>query len=797
MLGELNFAEIEKKWQNKWEEEKIYHFDEKSNKKIYSIDSPPPFTSGKLHMGHVLSYAYFDFLARYKRMNNFNVLYPQGWDCQGFPTELKVEKKYGRGLGRDEFKKKCVEWTEEFIGRMKEQMKMMGFSPDWRYEYKTMSPEYHRKVQYSLLKMYEDKLVYRGEHPVFWCVDCGSAIAKAETEELERETWLNFLKFKREDGEGEVIIATTRPELLHACVAVIVNPTDDRYSKLVGKKLIVPIYGQKVEVKTDAAVDKEFGTGIVMLCTFGDKQDVIWAYKFNLPIIKPMDVHGRLINAGKFNGMKVFDAKEAVVDELTKQGYIDKRTKLKQVIKIHDRCKKAIEFLPSTQYFIKQTEYKEKIVDAAKKMKWIPSFTLQYLLDWADNLEWDWVISRDRIFGTPLPFWICEKCNKEVPADINKLPVDPALNSAPIGACPSCGGKLIGEKATCDCWVDSSITPLVVAGWPDKTIDGALPVDLRPQGTEIIRTWAFYTIFRTLALTGMPPFKNILIHGMILGPDGKKMSKSLGNVVEPNDVVEKFSADAVRQWAAMSGALAKDRPFSDKDALYARNFMNKLWNASKFIQKSIQDYQEGEIKLEVQDKAILSKLNKLINKYTKGIEECDFYTSMSSLYEYFWHEFCDYYIEGIKHRIYQPENETSKRTAQFVLKTVLENSLKLLAPISPHITEEIYREIYSKKSIHLSEWPVEKNEWKSEDSEKMAEMLNVLVSEIRKYKGTKKIPLNGDIEIVKIKIPQKYEMMFRNIERDLKAITKTKNIELNIGETKGNIEKYPEIEIGF
>mgnify|MGYP005848942325 CR=1 FL=1 len=802
MLGTYDPKGIEPKWQRRWEELGIHRFDERDVKRpIYSIDSPPPFTSGDLHMGHVLSYAYFDFAARYRRMAGFNVFYPQGWDCQGFPTEVKVEAKYGRRLRPEEFRKRCVEWTEEYIKRMRGQMVAMGFSPDWRYEYKTMAPEYHRKVQLSLLRMYENGLVYRAEHPVFWCTHCASAIAKAETEEYERSTELNFIIFATDaTHEKHITIATTRPELLHACVAIFVNPNDDRYRELVGKTARVPLYGREVKIMADPDVDPTFGTGIVMMCTFGDKQDVVWTYRHGLEPVRAMDEHGRLLNAGEFTGKSVEEAKKEIIEKLRAEGLVVKQEKLVQRVKIHDRCSRPIELMLSKQWFIRLKGFEESVKAAARAMRWIPEFTLQYLIDWANYIEWDWVISRDRIFGTPLPFWNCRKCGEIVTPSESQLPVYPQTDPAPLPACPKCGGELEGEKATCDCWVDSSISPLIISGWPENEGLHALiyPATLRPQGTEIIRTWAFYTIYRCLQLTGKPPFKEVLINGMVLAPDGKKMSKSLGNVISPDRLLEQYGADAIRQWVALSGALAKDRPFSYKDIQHARLFLNKLWNAGKFVEKALEGFdmkgvREAELKLRPVDRWMLSRISRLVRQNTEGYDNYDYFAVITSLHEFFWHEFCDFYLEEVKHRLYQPEKygAESKRAAQFTLYTVMLETLRMLAPIAPHICEELHQELFAKsegrRSICAGPWPKCVEKRIDADAEKSGELLKAVLAEVRKFKAGNRLPLNADVSLVRIRTPEPERV--EQIREELEAAGRARKIEVSRGDFKVEVQR--------
>jgi len=794
MLTDWKPKEIEPKWQKKWIELKAHEFDpEDSKKPVYSIDTPPPFTSGKLHMGHMLSYSYFDFAARYKRMKGFNVYFPQGWDCMGFPTETKVEKKFGR-LPRDEFEKKCIEFSNENILLMREQMKAVGFSPDWRYEYITMSPEYKKMVQLSLLKMFDKGMIYRGEHPLYWCPNCVSAIAKSETEDEDRDTKFNFLKFATSaNAEGFVTIATTRPELLHACVASFVHPDDERYKELVGKEITVPIFGQKVKVIADKEVDPKFGTGIVMMCTFGDNQDVIWTYRHKLPVIVSMDQFGKLLNAGEFTGLKTAEAKEKILEKLKTDGVLLKQEPLKQTIKIHDRCKKPIEMLRSKQWFCKTVGYEEKLKDAASKMKWVPASSYQYFLNWVNHIEWDWVISRNRVFGTPMPFWNCA-CGYSLAADVKSLPVNPLKDPLPTQACPKCGGKLEPETTVADVWVDSSISPLVISKWEqdEKFFAKTYPCTLRSEGIDIIKVWYFYSLHRCLWLTGKAPFKEVLNNGMVMAPDGKKMSKSLGNEIKPDVIIESYSADAGRQWAALFGVESNYKPFIEKDIKFAKSFIIKLWNASKFVEKSLEGFDpktaKAKMKLRSVDKAILSRVNLLASENATRYDNYEYYPLINSIHEFFWHDVCDFYLEEIKHRLYQPEKfgEESKLAAQYTLYTVLLYTLKTLSPISPHVTEEIYESIYQKHekdaSLAQSAWPVSSAEFDDEKSTQSAALLTEILSEVRKFKAANKLALNEDIASVSISTPN--PELVELVKEEITEAGKAKKIDVTKGELK-------------
>ena len=768
MLQQRYERNIEEKWQTVWEENGTYRFDENDTiKPIYSIDTPPPFTSGELHMGHVLSYSFIDFVARFKRMNGFNVYYPQGWDTQGFPTEVKVEKKYGR-LPPIEFRQKCIEWTLEMIARMKSQMNSMGFSLDWKFEYKTMDPGYHRKVQLSLINMYKDKLVYRDKYPVYWCPRCVSAVAKAELDDEEKTGTLNYIKFTGPDGE-ELKIATTRPELMPACVAILFNPEDERYKHLEGKTVKTAL-DKEVPAFSDKEVEKEFGTGLLMVCTFGDKMDVVWMHRYKLPLYEAIDRYGKMQNAGELNGIKVEEARKKVIELLGNK--VIKRESTKQTVKVHDRCKTPVELLPSLQWFADIKTTAKRIKAMAEKIKWVPEFGISYLIDWVEGAEWDWVISRQRVFGTPLPFYYCD-CGATASAEENELPFYPEKAK---GKKCECGKEMKPETSTCDCWVDSSITPLMISGWPDeKKMKKFYPTSLRPQGVEIVRTWAFYTIYRSgVALTGVPPFETILLNGNVLAPDGKKMSKSLGNIISPADLLRDYPTDAIRQWAALSGAMAKDRPFSYEDIKYAKSFLTKVWNAARFIETATKEKIEVQPELGIIDKWIIGRLNTTIEECTTHLEKFEYHYAITKIQSFFWHDFCDNYLEYVKHRVYSGQN----KAAVYTLRKVLLESIKLLAPFAPHISEEIYAELFGKKeSIHRVPWPEPGDQFKAEVAK--VEVLNNIVSQLRQYKAKNKLAQNAEIEAIRLSLPEELD---GELVDELSKISKIKKIDMIKGE---------------
>mgnify|MGYP005837554581 FL=1 len=751
----------ESKWQNKWQKDNIYRFIGNGTKPGYIIDTPPPYPTGATHMGHVLNWTYIDIIARFKRMQDYDVLFPQGWDCHGLPTEVKVEEIHNIKKGdvpRDEFRKMCVDLTSENIKQMKEQMISLGFSQDWSSEFVTMTPEYMKRTQLSFLKMYHEGLIYRGIHPVNWCPRCETAIAFAEVEYHKNETYLNYLEFPAEEGEEGVLIATTRPELLSACVAVVVHPEDERYKELAGKRLEVPLFGRSVEVITDAEVDPEFGTGAVMICTFGDKTDVLWVNKYDLDIIEAIDEQGIMQDvSGEYCGLSIKECKEKIIEDLKKEGYLKKQENVEQNVGLCWRCKAPIEILVKNQWFVAVKDLIEDVKHTTDEIKWTPEYMETRLLNWTGSMDWDWCISRQRIFATPVPVWYCSKCGKVHIASEDMLPVDPTQDK-PEGKCKCGNGEFIGETDVLDTWMDSSISPLSITGWPDENFKNYYPTSLRPQGHDIIRTWAFYTILRCKALTGERPFDEIVVNGMVFGEDGYKMSKSRGNVISTEEVLENYGADALRLWAANSFP-GSDVPFAWKDVKYGYKFLRKFWNAFRFINMHIEGFEasmgEEEIieNLNSMDKWILSKLNRLTVDVTNSIESYTFANAVNKIQAFIWHDFCDEYIEAVKYRLYGDSAELaiSKEVAQYTLKTVILTSLKLLAPLTPHFVDEIYSYMSPEDvSIHKTLWPEVNKKLISERAEETGIVGVELIGEIRRFKSGSKMSLNAPIKTLNI-----------------------------------------------
>jgi len=761
---DYNPLEVEPKWQRRWDELGIHQFKRDDMKSpTYVIDTPPPYPSGEFHMGTALNWTYFDIVARYKRMRGFNVLFPQGWDCHGLPTEVQVEKRYGIRKGdlpAEKFRDLCVKLTTENIAHMKEEMNSFGFSIDWSTEYRTMDPSYYSKTQLSFVQLYKKGLIYRGEHPVNWCPRCETAIADAEVEYGKRKTMLHYIRFKIAGESGELMIATTRPEYLPACVAVAVHPEDQRYRKHIGKKLEVPPFGQAVEIIEDEEVDPAFGTGVVMVCTFGDKTDVRWVNRYKLPVIKLIDEKGRMTEAaGKYSKMTVEEARRAMVEDLRAAGLLAKQEELVQNVGVCWRCKTAVEILAKPQWFMRVLALSDKVLEEARKVRWVPEHALTRFIDWTKSMDWDWVISRQRIFATPIPVWYCTGCNQPIVADEKQLPVIPSKDMPPVEKCPSCGNQSFQpDPDVLDTWMDSSITIAVHAGWPE--IDPRLfPADLQPNGTDIIRTWDYYLMVRHLALFDRAPYRTVLINGMVLGSDGRAMHKSLGNYVDSTKARDKYGADALRQWAAIGASTGSDIPFSWKDVEFAYRFMRKFWNAVRFasphLNPDIAKLDAGKISFRPVDRWLLSRLNRLIKNVTGWLEDFQFNKALGEIHNFVWHELCDMYIEEVKHRLYSGD-KTSEAVAFTLYHTVL-TSTKLLAPFAPHFAEEIYQTFFAgsekKPSIHVTKWPEADESAIDESAEKLGEIANAVISALRQFKSTKKLALSSEISGLEIYTP--------------------------------------------
>jgi valyl-tRNA synthetase len=743
----------ESKWQAKWKEWKIHRFDPYSSAPVYSIDNPPRYTSGSLHLGHATGYSMIDFAARYHRQRGWNVFFPLCFDVNGTPTEVKVEKKHNitkLSIPRQEYIKLCSEFAQSFIAEMTHQFEVLGTSMDESIYYQTDMPQYRRITQISFLRMLKKGLVYKGTAPVNWCPRCITALADAEVEHAENVTKLNFIKFARKDGQGDVLIATTRPELLSTCQLIAVHPEDASHQDLVGKEVVVPLYGRVVRIIADAKVDPAFGTGIVMICTIGDKDDLEWVRKHNLRLEDAIDEQGRMTEwAGKYAGLRVKEARAKVIEDLKEQGILVKQEELPQSVSVCWRCHEPIEYLSRPQWFLKTLQYKEDVLRVAEELHWFPEFMKVRLQDWVDSLEWDWVLSRQRYFATPIPVWECTACGEVVPAKEEDCYIDPTVVEPPVDQCPKCGGDLLACQDVFDTWMDSSVSPLYNTFWmrDEKKFQKMYPMSLRPQSHDIIRTWAFYTILREHLLTGQRPWNDIMIHGFIMAPDGTPMHTSLNNVIDPTPILKEYGADAMRYYACTC-ALGEDNAFREKDVVHGRKFCTKLYNMGKFVGSVVKQKPYIRDELKATDKWILSRFTKTLKQATLDYDNYQFDKVMREVEQFAWHEFADHYIELVKHRI----NDPNDYVVRYTLYTVMLGIVKILAPLMPHVTEEIYQENFAKldrsKSVHVSKWPIPI--FYDPTSEKKGVLAKDVTAAVRTWKSDRKLALNESLESIEI-----------------------------------------------
>jgi valyl-tRNA synthetase len=698
-------AEAEPRWRDDWAEGDLYTYAD-DDRPDYVIDTPPPYPTGNLHVGNALGWCYMDFVARYQRLQGKDVLFPQGWDCHGLPTEVKVEENHDihrTEVSRETFRELCIEHTEEQIEAMKETMGLLGFSQDWSHEFRTMDPDYWGETQRSFVQMCEQDQVYRDEHPVNWCPRCETAIADAEVETVEREGTLYTVTFPGVDGAEDIDIATTRPELLPACVAVAVDP-EGAFADRAGETVEVPIFGQQVEILADEDVDETFGTGAVMVCTFGDKQDVTWWQRHDLPLRAVLTEDGHLTDdAGAFAGHAIDEAKAEIASALEGAGHLQTEDPTDQQVGTCWRCDTPIEILSKKQWFVEVDT--DAVLDRAQEVEWVPEHMYGRLEEWTEGMEWDWVISRQRVFATPIPAWFCQGCGHVHVADESDLPVEPT-DETPDLDCPECGATdWRGETDVMDTWMDSSISPLYVRGWPDTEFE---PVHLREQGHDIIRTWAFYTLLRTAALEDEKPWETALVNGMVFGEDGHKMSKSRDNFVQPEAVVDEHGADAFRQALALAGQPGTDVQFQPKEVTSAARFQNKLWNVTNFATQHA-DERTPEMDSPAYrdaDAWILARAGETAATVADHMDDYRFDVALRAVREFVWHDLADDYLELVKGRLYEGR-PGERNAARHALFRTLSMSLRMLAPFAPFVAEEAYDQLPVAGSVHEGTWPEE------------------------------------------------------------------------------------------
>ncbi|MFH1237227.1 MAG: valine--tRNA ligase [Candidatus Aenigmatarchaeota archaeon] len=772
---DYDFRESEERLQKFWEHEGVFKFNPDSEKPIFSVDTPPPTVSGKMHIGHAFSFSQQDFVVRYKRMRGFELFCPFGTDDNGLATIRLVEKMTGKKekfMTRKEFIALVLETLKQIRPTYIRDWKRIGMSCDWSVYYTTIDDHCRRISQKSFIDLFKDGRVYRKRTPFMWCPECRTSIAQVELKDEQKESHFVYMRFDTSIGE-QITIATTRPELLPACVMVHVHPHDERYKKFIGAKAKIPFFSREVGIMANADVDPAFGSGAVYHCTFGDMDDVEWLERYRIPAIEIMGKDGRLNElAGKYAGLKSNEARNAIIDDLKAENRIEKIEKITHVVNTHERCATPVEILMTEQWFIRYLDLKGEFLKAGSEMNWFPPYMRSRYDNWIKGLKWDWNVSRQRSFGVPVPVWFCEKCSNIMLPEETDLPIDPTIDK-PKHAC-KCGSRSFsGDPDVLDTWATSSLTPQIAASLYPQAYGRLYPMSLRPQAHDIITFWLFNTVVKSRMHNNVNPWKDIMISGWALDPSGKKMSKSKGNVVEPQALMEKYGADALRFWAAGS-KLGEDLAYMEKDFVTGSKFVTKLWNASKFALMHLQDYEPVRpAKFAEADKWLLTKISDIIKVSTESFENYEYSRAKAEIDNFFWHTFCDYYLEMAKDRLYNPKDyeEWEVDSAKYTLHYTLLAVLKIIAPITPHITEEIYQHHFRRtegaKSIHVSEWPKYDSSLVNKKAEEAGDIATDVIAAVRKFKSSNSMPMNAPLRYMTVDSVA-VKPLLRDIEKTMK-----------------------------
>jgi len=745
----------EKAWEPKLEEQILKNWNDTGlydfilEDTNYTIDTPPPYPSGRpWHIGAASHYSQIDMIARTARMSGKNVYFPIGIDRNGLPVELYTEKKHNirmRETERGEFLELCKTALDDLEAEMIQIMKTLGISGDFKNYYRTDSEEYRKFTQSTFIDLWKKGIIYLATRPNNYDWVSGTTIADAEIVYDEIPTKLVYMKFIIKDTSDEIIIASTRPELLCACKTVIVNPDDSRYSKLIGKKLIVPITNNEVEIRTHHSAKMEFGSGAVMVCSYGDQNDVALFRELQLDEVVAIGLDGRMTeSAGDYKGLKPKQARTKIIEDLENAGFVDKIEDISHRTPLSERSKTPIEIIPMEEYYLKQKDSIDKMKQIGSEIKFYPEMHQQILMNWLDSISIDWPISRRRYYGTEIPIWYCKNCSEPFVPEPGKY-YRPWLDKCPADNCKKCGSEeFVGEERTFDTWMDSSVSPLFITkyGIDDNFFKKTYPTGIRPQAKDIVRTWLYYTLLRCEKLTGENPWSEAWIMGYGLDEKGMKMSKSKGNALDPLPIIQKSGADIFRFWSASEINHGYDFRCSEQKIESTKKFLSKLWNVSRFL-SSFPVINSAN--LTDADEWILSELDKLVLECKEGYAKYNFFTPAIALREFTWNIFAAHYIEMVKARAYGIGfNDEEKNAAIYTLHKVLSTILKLLAPITPFITEYLWQALYSQDSIHKEKIP---------DSEGMKDLTHFTQqiiefnSKIWNEKKQKNLSLKDSVEI--------------------------------------------------
>lgn len=796
--------------QQLWKEQQTYSAANNPGP-LYSVDTPPPTVSGNLHIGHIFSYTQTDIIARYKRMSGFSVFYPFGFDDNGLATERYVEKKrdiFSFKLSRSEFIKICLEESHLAEQKFQDLWQRIGLSADWSSTYSTISDPVRKISQSSFLRLLKKGFVYRRNEPALFCTTCRTSVAQAELDDKTEPGTFNDIVFQDEQG-NDLIIGTTRPELLPSCVALLYNPDDARYQHLAGKKAIVPIFGFEVPIIADEKVDIEKGTGLVMCCTFGDKTDIEWYKKHNLQYKQSIGFDGKFVESiAILAGLKVPQAREAILQELKNRNLLIRQQPITHAVNIHERCKKEIEYMMLQQWFLNILDHKKKFIELAQQINWYPAYMKSRYINWVENISWDWCLSRQRFYGIPFPVWYCNDCNTMLLAQEKDLPIDPQETNFPGKQCTQCSSKNIRpDTDVMDTWNTSSLTPYICASLYDPSMpvfdeiikENFLPMSMRPQAHDIIRTWAFYTIVKSWMHHDTVPWKDIVISGHVLASAKEKISKSqANNPLEPENLLKTYSADAIRYWTA-SGSLGTDISFSDTQLKIGQRLITKLWNAFKFVHEHLQNYvpeKEQPKDNGVVNEWLLHQISGCFDAYKNYFAQHEFSLSLDAIEKFFWHDFCDNYLELIKDQLFNPAKypESQVTGTKWTLYHVGMRILQLYAPYLPHVTETLYGLLYKHhektSSIHQTKFEIYQKQFVFQASASITHAINELVQQVRKLKTEKQISLKT--ELTQLTVCSNNAQLLQAFEKEkimLQGVTQARIINFEKKEGESSMEQ--------
>ena len=717
-----DLAEIEARWRDRWEQSGIYRWKPDGDGPVFSVDTPPPYVSAAhLHVGHAMSYAQAEFVVRYQRMRGARVFYPIGFDDNGLPTERYVERKYGidkASTSRSEFRALCLAETAEIASVYEQLWRALGLSLEWSQRYSTIDDHCRRTAQLAFLRLHAAGRIYRSDDPVFWDPELGTALAQADLEVRERRSRLYDVAFPEPAGQP-LVISTTRPELLPACVALYCHPEDSRYRRLVGGTVQTPLFGYQVPVLADTDVDPRFGTGLMMVCTFGDADDVRRWRTDQLDTRTCLDERGRFTDlGGPYAGMQVQQARARIVADLEAAGLLRGQRRVTQRVAVSERSGAPVESVMRPQWFIRLLDLKDDLKQRGRQLSWHPEWMRQRLDDWIDGLRYDWNLSRQRYYGVPFPLWLCTRCDHTELAEPHQLPLDPVETSPPRD-CPTCGTSLVGDTDVMDTWMTSSLTPQILTNWadsPDGLDLGEWPLTIRVQAHDIIRTWLFYTLAQSHLHARDIPWRHVMISGWGLNEQGKRISKrdldptrpETSRRHDPHAVIADHGADALRHWAAR-GSLGQDVRYSERDVRAGRKHVLKLWNIARFCQPHLEPGDSHAITAP-EDRWIIHRCNQTTNDATAAFENFDYSTARQAADDLLW-TLADDWLEITKDRIWNPHrhDRTRRRSAAVTMHLGLRQLLGLYAPFLPFITEELHHRLYAAdedgSSIHSTAWP--------------------------------------------------------------------------------------------